>query len=109
MAGCVGSDDASPEAKIWIRWTNVDDCDFSVKLEAAEGQMYNKIVDYADQVTWEGEDSGVNNVTGPFTFTLTNLESYSECYTIQRLHVNGEEVNEWIMLQPQEQTILIIN
>jgi hypothetical protein len=57
----------------------------------------------------DGEDSGVNNVTGPFTFTLTNLESYSECYTIQRLHVNGEEVNEWIMLQPQEQTILIIN
>ena len=105
LSGCVEPGEQEEEnSKIWIQWTNVDDCDFSIKLEAKEGQMYNKWVDYADRVTWEGA-----NVTGPFTFTLTNLESYAECYTIQRLYVYGEEVEEWIMLQPKEQTILTIN
>ena len=106
LSGCVepGEQEEEENNKIWIQWTNVDDCDFSIKLEAKEGQMYNKWVDYADRVTWEGA-----NVTGPFIFTLTNLESYAECYTIQRLYVYGEEVEEWIMLQPKEQTILTIN
>ena len=75
------------DEEIRIRWTNVQNCDFSIVLDSGDGRMYNKWVDSWDSVWWTPEEP----IDGPFTFTITNLESSKECYTIHTLIVYGEE------------------
>lgn len=103
MSGCIENTEAEDEIK--IRWTNVDECDFSIVLDSGDGRMYSEWVDYADAVWWTPEDK----INGPFTFTLTNLESYKKCYTIQTLVVYGEEKQESTWVQPNGESRITIS
>ena len=48
------SDESDDEIR--IRWTNVQNCDFSIVLDSGDGRMYNKWVDSWDSVWWIPEE-----------------------------------------------------